>query len=322
MSFSSDVKGELARIEVEKNCDKLAEISGFLKVAGSLRLAGRGQFALVASTENPAIARHYKMLIKEYFDVNAKLEMSSSQKPGSTGSNYRYSLRINPEDKSMQILRETGMLMIKQGSDVISDGINFGILRTKCCKKAFIRGMFLGCGTITNPQRSYHMEFVVTRKQVANDFKKLIGSFSDLGANVTMRKEDYVVYIKKAAYIFDLLNIMGATSALFKFDEIKTNKENRGAATRLANWDNANMDRAIAAAEEQIRYIHIIEEQVGLDNISQQLREVAEIRLARPDAGLGEIGEMLTPPIKKPGVSKRFAKIKELALKLQEGEEQ
>lgn len=321
MSFSSDVKGELARLEVEKNCDKLAEISGFLKVAGSLRFAGGGQFAIVATTENPAIARHYKMLIKEYFDVNAKLEMSNSQKPGSSANSYRYSLRINPDDKSMQILRETGMLMIRQGSDVISDGIHFSILRSKCCKKAFIRGMFMGCGTMSHPQKGYRMEFVLTRKQVATDFKKLIGSFQDLEASITTRKEDYIVYLKRAAYVEDMLKIMGAISAYFKFEEIRNTKENRGTAQRLSNCDNANLDRAINASEEQIRYINIINDIVGLENISPQLSAVAVLRLARPDASLTEIGEMLNPPIKKPGVSKRFAKLKELALKLQDGEE-
>ena len=212
MSFSADVKAELARIKVEKKCDMLAEISGFFRVSGSLRLAGGGRFIIVASTENPAIARHYKTLIKEYFGSNARLEMEESQMPGRNG--YRYSLTISPDEKSSQILRETGMMLIREGNDYLSDGIYQPIVSKKCCKKAYLRGLFLGCGTISNPNRSYHLEFVLTSEQVANDLKKLIGSFVDLSANVTRRKEDYIVYIKKADYISDILGIIGASQAL------------------------------------------------------------------------------------------------------------
>ena len=112
MSFSADVKAELARIKVEKKCDMLAEISGIFRVSGSLRLAGGGRFIIVASTETPAIARHYKTLIKEYFGSNARLEMEESQMPGRNG--YRYSLTISPDEKSSQILRETGLMLIRE----------------------------------------------------------------------------------------------------------------------------------------------------------------------------------------------------------------
>ena len=221
MSFSADVKAELARIKVEKKCDMLAEISGFFRVSGSLRLAGGGRFIIVASTENPAIARHYKTLIKEYFGSNARLEMEESQMPGRNG--YRYSLTISPDEKSSQILRETGMMLIREGNDYLSDGIYQPIVSKKCCKKAYLRGLFLACGTISKPNRSYHLEFVRTSEQVANDLKKLIGSFVDLSANVTRRKEDYIVYIKKADYISDILGIVGASQALLDFEGIKVN---------------------------------------------------------------------------------------------------
>ena len=318
MSFSSELKGELARVKVEKKCCMLAEIAGFLRVSASLRLAGGGKFMIVASTENPAIARHYKKLIKEYFGSDSNLELSGSQMPGKNGVNsFRYSLRINADEKSSQILRETGMMLVREGNDYFSDGIYFPIVRTKCCKKSYLRGIFLGCGTISDPHCSYHMEFVIGTETLAHDLRKLIGSFEDLSASITERKSEYIVYIKKAAYISDIIGIMGASGMMLEFDNIKIGRNIRGKAQRISNCDNANVDRALLASEEQTRWINLINDKVGLDSLSNQLYDVAVIRLEHPDATLGEIGEALNPPIKKPGVSKRFAKIKEIASELE-----
>ena len=188
MSFSADVKGELARLEVKKQCCKLAEIAGFLRVSSSIRLAGGGRLGIVATTENAAIARHYKKMIKNYFGSNAGLAVGGSQMPGASGRN-RYYLNISPEEKSMQILRETGMMLIRAGDDYFSDGIYQPIVRSKCCRKAYLRGMFLSCGTMSDPRKSYHLEFVLDKEQTANDLKKLIGTFVDLSAGITRRGE-------------------------------------------------------------------------------------------------------------------------------------
>lgn len=316
MSFSSDLKGELSRIYPAKKCDMLAEISGWLRVSGSLRLTGRGSFSIVADTENPAIARHFKKLIKDYFGSTANLEVGESEVPGKRNRN-RYMLTISPEEKSQQILRETGLLLIKEGNDYLSDGIYFPIVNKKCCKKAYIRGIFLGCGTISDPRKDYHLEFVLDSEQTANDLKKLIGQFVDLSSNVSERKGRYVVYMKKADYISDLLAIMGAGTAVMEFENIRIIKGQRGETQRMDNCDYANMDRTLSAAEEQIGWIKIIDEKIGIGSLEPALREVAVLRREHPEASLSDIGEALKPPIKKPGVSKRFAKIKEIARSLE-----
>ncbi|MCI7685690.1 MAG: DNA-binding protein WhiA [Eubacteriales bacterium] len=314
MSFSSELKGELARINVENKDHMLAEISGFLRVSGSLRLAGGGKFSILAATENPAVARHYKMLIRDYFDCNPGLEVGMSQMPGKAEKKgYRYALRIRPEDKSEKILRETGMMLIREGNDYLSDGIYQPIVRNKGCKKAYIRGLFLGCGTISDPHKGYHMEFVLDSKQVAWDLKKLIGTFTDLSASVTERGSDWVVYIKKADYIGDMLGIMGASNSMLEFENIKIERGIKGEAARIANCDNANVDRALNASERQLRDIRVIQEKMGIDGLPEQLRQVAVLRLERPEASLTEIGEALNPPIQKGGVNKRFRRIHQLA---------
>ncbi|WP_287586930.1 DNA-binding protein WhiA [Mogibacterium sp.] len=315
MSFSSQTKGELARVVPTKKCCMLAEITGFLRVAGSLRLVGGGKFTIVASTENPAIARHYKTLIREYFGSNAGIEVGNSQVPGKARGSYRYrySLVIRPDEKSLQILRETGMILIKEGNDFLSDGIYQPITRNKCCKKAYLRGLFLGVGTMSDPRKSYHLEFVLNSSQVAQDLKRLIGSFVDLSAGLIERGEEHVVYMKRAEYISDMLGIMGANEAMLEFENIRIGRGLRREVNRISNCDNANVDRTLSAAEQQIKYIELIDAKLGLDNLDPVLRETAQLRLELPGASLTDIGEALRPPIKKPGVSKRFAKLKEIA---------
>lgn len=315
MSFSSEVKGELSRLDVNKKCCMLAEIAGFLRVAGSIRLAGGGRFNIVASTENAAIARHYKKLIKDYFGSNTTLAVGDSQMPGKsrTKGHNRYYLNISYDEKSSQILRETGMMLVREGNDYFSDGIYMPIVKSKCCKKSYMRGLFLGCGSMSDPKKGYHLEFVLGSEQTANDLKKLIGSFVDLSASINKRNGDYVVYIKKAAYISDMLGIIGADGAMLEFEEVRIGKEAHGDAQRLLNCDSANVDRTLSASEEQIKWIKIIEERDGLEWLQPQLREVALLRLARPEASLTEIGESLSTPIKKAGVNKRFAKLRQIA---------
>ncbi|MBQ6455523.1 MAG: DNA-binding protein WhiA [Mogibacterium sp.] len=335
MSFASDVKGELARLDNTKKCCMLAEIAGFLRVSSSIKLAGGGKLGIVATTENAAVARHYKKLIEKYFRNKVALGIGDSQRPGAGNkSRNRYYLNISPDEKSMQILRETGMMLIREGDDYFSDGIYQPIVKSKCCRRSYVRGMFLSCGTMSDPRKSYHMEFVLDKEQTAADLRKLIGTFVDLSANMTRRGDDHIVYIKKASYISDMLGIMGAADAVLEFENIRISKGLHGDVQRMLNCDTANVDRTLSAAEEQISWIRkiqkeglraegragemqdLIEEGAGLSGLAAPLREVALLRLRRPAASLSEIGEALVPPIGKPAVSKRFAKIRAIAEEL------
>lgn len=312
----------------------LAEIAGFLRASGSIRLTG-GSFAIVASTESAAVARHFKVLIETYFRNKVELAIGGSLRPGNQGKRGRntYYINIRPDEKSMQILRETGMILIREGDDYFSDGIYQPVVRSKCCKRAYLRGMFLSCGTMSDPRKSYHLEFVLDKEQSAMDLRKLIGSFDDLSASVTGRGGNYVVYMKKAAYISDMLGIIGASSAMLEFESIRVNKGMHGEVMRIINCDNANVDRTLSAAEEQRSWLAAIASaeigrepeageltdplsvfwSEGLRHLAPQLKEAAYLRLYKPEASLTEIGESLTPPVGKAAISKRFAKLRALA---------
>ncbi len=313
MSFSTEIKNELARIMPEKECCQLAEIAGFLRVSGSIRLAGGGKFRVVITTDNPAVARHYKKLIKEYFQVETELSIGEAS---ALRKGHSYILTIGPEMRSESILRETGILMIRQGKNYISDGIYDGIIRTKCCRKAYMRGMFLGTGTISDPLKSYHLEYVCDSEVLAKDLRHLIRTFDDLSAKIVPRKDKFIVYMKNSQYISDTLAIMGAHSGVLQFEDVKIQKGLVSEAVRITNCDNANTDRTLDASQRQVEAIKKIQAIGGLDSLSEKLRELALLRLYNPEASLTQLGEMMSPPLKKSGVNNRMKRILDFAARL------
>ena len=310
MSFAAETKNELSRLEPEKKCCQLAEIAGFLRVSGSIRLAGGGKFKIVTATDNPAVARHYKRLIKEYFNVETALEIGDAQGPK---KGHIYMLTIDPDMHSEQILRETGILLVREGNNFISDGIYSTLIRSKCCKKSYLRGVFMGSGTMNDPSRGYHLELVCATQTLAADLRKMINSFVDLNAKIVKRKDKYIVYMKSSDNICDTLSIMGAHSQRLLFEEVVLNKGIVNATVRLTNCDNANTDRTLDASSRQIACIRKIEKLRGLDFLPPKLRQAAQLRLEYPEASLIQLGEMMDPPMKKSGINNRFRKIEEIA---------
>lgn len=318
MSFSSDTKSELARIMPEKKCCMLAEISGFLRVAGSIGLAGLGKFKIKASTDNPAIARHYKKLLKEYFSIDVTLEIEEATGIGKikAGRKYMYVLNIDHANRSEEILRESGLLLIREGNNYFADGIYDEIIKSKCCKKAYMRGVFLGAGTMSHPQKAYDLEVVLASQNLANDLKRIINSFVDMNSKIVNRGRKYVVYIKKADHVSDMLAIMGATNQMFALEEIRIKKAMINTVKRTVNCDSANVDRTINASMNQVEQIKKIKEKIGLENLPQKLYEVAVLRLENPHISIGTLGELCQPPLKKSGINNRLKRIEEIAARL------
>ena len=232
----------------------------------------------------------------------------SSLEKGST-----YILSIGPENLSEQILRETGILMVKEGMNFISDGIYEGLIKTKCCRKSYLRGAFLASGTVSNPEKGYHFEIITGTETLAKDIRKLFNSFTDINAKIISRKKGYGVYLKAREQIRDTLAIMGASSQFFEFDNVLMMKDIISKTHRENNLDNANIDKALKAAEIQIKNIKKIEEKKGLDFLSPKLREAAAARLENPDLGIEDLGKVMNPPLSKSGINNRLRKIGEIA---------
>jgi DNA-binding protein WhiA len=312
MSFSATTKNELSRLETGKKCCKLAEIAGFIRMCGTIRLSGGGRLDVMLLTENPAVARHFKKLIKDYFGINSSLVIAKATilKKG-----HYYELMINADNNSEQILRETGILMIREGCNYINDGIYADLIRTKCCRRAYLRGVFLGAGTITDPEKAYHLEIVCNNEILSSDIKKLINGFG-LHSKSVVRKNSHVVYLKEAEQIIDFLNILGAHSRLLDFENVRIVKEMRNKTNRISNCDSANLDKTINASVRQIENIRLIERARGLSSLPEKLQEVARLRLENPEASLIELSELMDPPIGKSGINHRLKRIEEIAEKI------
>ncbi|MEE1015817.1 MAG: DNA-binding protein WhiA [Lachnospiraceae bacterium] len=192
---------------------------------------------------------------------------------------------------------------------------------SKISSKGLIRDAFLQSGSISDPEKFYHLEIVFTSYDDAQTIKKLIDGFG-LDGKIVERKGHYVVYLKEGAQIADMLRIMEAPMALMEFENIRIVKEMRNSINRQVNCEAANLGKTISAAVKQVEDIKFICSKVGLDNIPESLAETAKKRLEYPEATLKELGELMDPPLGKSGVNHRLKRLSELAEDLRSHKEE
>ncbi|MEF9935083.1 MAG: DNA-binding protein WhiA [Clostridium sp.] len=315
MSFSQVAKNELCRIPLENKCCQIAELSGIMKMSGTIHIGSKAGLSFRISTESPAIARRAFSLIKNIFGKHTEIMV---KKNNSLKKNNIYILMLTPELGAKDMLIKCGILKeSKEGTIGFVSKISSTIIKDTCCKRAYVRGAFLGGGSISNPEKTYHMEFVSSSLEQAEDLMKLINSFSP-NAKVIQRKNSFVVYMKEGNQIIDILSIIGAHTALLELENVRIYKEVRNNVNRIVNCETANLNKTVDAAVRQVESIKFIKAKAGLRKLTPGLREVAEIRLNYPDISLKEIGEMLNPPIGKSGVNHRLRKIEKIAEELRD----
>ena len=311
MSFSSKVKGEIARYSELTKSEALAQISAIMKVSGTIGFSGSG-LSFKITTENPSSARLIFTLLKIHFNIHSKLMVKRSN---SLKKNNIYMVVINEEMGVRGLLQETGILTEVDGVMSLDYRIQEEMIKTEEEKRAYIRGAFLGGGSISNPEKTYHLEFVTHSEEYAIDLCKLINTFG-LNSKVIQRKNSFIIYIKEGEQIVDLLNIVGAHTCLLELENIRIMKEMRNNVNRLVNCETANLSKTVNAAVRQVESIKLIQKEIGLKRLPKNLREVAELRLNYPDESLKDLGEMLDPPVGKSGVNHRLRKIEKIAEEL------
>ena len=310
MSFSLEIKEELeTRIDTAKHC-QIAEFAAIMAFCGKVRRRTGGLMGLELTTENEVVRRKVvELAIKAFSASEESFEVEYEGK-----NNRIINIFINDEKLIAKIL-----MAIKWCDDnftvVEPVFVNHRIIQKECCKRAFIRGAFLAAGSISNPNKSYHYEIVCEYEEDAVQMQELL-KFFNLDAKIIQRKRNYVTYIKEGNNITDVLNIMGAFVSQMKLYNVMILKGMRNDVNRKVNCETANLNKTIEAAVKQIRDIEYVRDTVGLESLSDGLREVAEIRLKNPDMKLKDIGELLNPPVGKSGVNHRLRKISELAQKL------
>jgi DNA-binding protein WhiA len=312
MSFSMETKNELARIIPEDQCCQVAELSALIRMSGAIQLMGFQRVNVKIFTENAAIARKIFILFKKCFGIHTQLMVKKSKL---LNKNNHYVIIISSDAEANDVLRKVGILKIDQEQFSINYIIPKELIQKKCCKRAYIRGAFLGAGSVSDPEKTYHLEFVTSSADHSKNLKCLINHF-DLKSKIVQRKNSYVVYLKEADQIVDLLNIMGAHSALLNLENIRVVKDVRNSVNRIVNCETANLSKIVNASIRQIENIKYIQRTRGLKRLPDGLREIAELRLNYKEASLKELGQMLNPPIGKSGVNHRLRKIEEIAEKL------
>ena len=234
-------------------------------------------------------------------------------------SGKRMQIEMSTEN---EIARYKFIVLLEQTFDNIEPVfVDPRIVQKDCCKKAFIRGAFIAAGSISDPNKFYHYEIVCDYEEDAQCLCDML-IFFGLDAKITVRKNDYIVYMKEGSNITDVLNLMGAYVSQMNLYNVMILKEMRNDVNRKVNCETANLNKTVAAAVKQTKDIIYIRDTVGLGSLKDSLRQVAEVRLEHEDMNLKDIGALLDPPVGKSGVNHRLRKISEYAeqLRLERGD--
>lgn len=301
MSFSNDVKNEVARIEGEEKCCELAELFGLLKISGSVSLQGK-KVGINFVTENAALARRTLRLLKENFQIQTEVVITRSRR---LKKNNRYQVRVIPSEEARHALSDLQLLVsLEEGK--------LHLLRKICCRKAFLRGIFLAGGSVNQPLSDYHLELVSDNEELAKLVLKIMQRFS-LSAKMIDRKNDYIVYIKEGNAVTGFLSVIGAYNSLMEFENIRIVKDMRNNVNRIVNCETANLNKVVHAAVRQIACIKYMSDLGRLHELPDILKEAARLRQAHQEAPVGELAAMCEKPVSKSGFNHRLKRLEKVA---------
>jgi len=316
MSFSGNVKEELLSVTGNGRHCQLAEMAAIFEFCGFIKSEqGKGTWVGI-STDNKAIAKKSFALMKKL--VNTFLDVSVTKiSKQSKGFNYR--VYIQDEAKGKEFLM--ALKVFDEAKGLIENPhalVNSILLKKDCCRRAYVRGVFLSIGSLSDPEKGYHMEFVCGKENQADALIENLKTFG-IGAKKILRKKSFVVYLKDGEAIVDMLNIMGAHVALMELENTRIVKDVRNSINRRVNCEAANIQKTVAASTRQIEDIQFIQEFYGFHKLPDNLRQMAEVRLEYPGATLSELTTLMDPPVGKSGVNHRLRKLSELAEKIRNG---
>lgn len=296
MSFSKNVKKELSLIKPEKQCCLCAQTYGLLLFGRSF-----SSTAVKVLTQSKEAAETYIQSSMDFTGIEPTLIITKSGK---------FSVRFDSPDDRILVLNSFG----HSEKDVILR-INRANLEDECCYGAFIRGAFLSCGTITDPNKNYHLEFVVAHKQLCGD---LLSVMHDVGLEPKnlQRGNNHILYFRNSEEIEDVLTIMGATESSLELMGTKMVKNVRNKINRQINFETANIARTVNASMAQINAIKKIIDKKQFDSLPEELKEIAEIRINNPDMSLKDIQNEIGEVISRSGVNHRLNRLVEIASKL------
>lgn len=296
MSFSSEAKAELCQQKTDRRCDAVAECYGVLMYCNTF---APGEIRIITASD--AFAARLPRLFRRAFS----LAFDTLPPEGAAG---KKTFTVTARDKIEKILDVYGAEI----DFLLTHHVNYGVLEEDCCRAAFVRGAFLAGGSVTDPDKRYHLELATPHRSVSREVYSML---LDMGFSPkeTERNGNSLLYFKQADAIADFFTTIGAPSTAMKVMTAKVDKEMRNTITRQINCDSANTDKTVLAAEAQLHAIRrIAREYGGLDALPEPLRAAALLRITNPAASLADLAQLSNPPVTKSCLSHRFRKIMSL----------
>ncbi len=294
------------RAASHKHCCMISELSALTQTLGALSLRGGGRMRVIYRVENAKIAKRIFLLLKLRLEITPTLQFTRQARFGGR----RVCVLIVGEQDSARLLLAIRMLREGEGGGLFR-GAPRAAMSRRCCQGAFLRGAFLGGGTVSPPENGYRVEFSLSSPDRAETLLAILRK-CDLEARTVKRRGATVVYLTRGDDVSALLARIGAARAVLDFENARIRRESRNQANRAANCDQANLVKQLDAAHAQFESIRAFSLARGLGGLPKPLQDVARLRLLNPDVSIEQLGQMLAPPLGKSGVRHRIKKLMDI----------
>lgn len=307
MSFTSDVRDELAHVEPEcSHCEK-ATLAALVRIEGTLFLSGPGKYRVEIATDSASVGRLIIRLLHTLYNLKTQLTARRSI----LHKTPNYLIEIPFQKNLVSALHDMGIITSEGG---LKMGIDESLVSKSCCSAAYLRGAFLGSGFISNPKSDFHFEMIVETEELANDIVSLMAD-KGINAKVMQRRNSYMIYLKSGTSILEFLAFTGAHHCACELEEERVVKSVRNDVNRMINAELANQQKATKAAVEQLFMIRQVLEDNDINSLPPALQEFIRLRVMNPDASLKELGDKADPPLSKSAMNHRVRRLEAMLQK-------
>lgn len=306
MSFSTNIKNEISNIMYPK-AESMSELSAILNIGANIN---KKSFSIL--TENPSVARRIYKLIKDIYHINIIMDKETLSR---NRKNYLIEIKVN--EKVNFILKDLSLLNNNNSRKYVPKEYLVNEIEEK---QAYLRGVFLICGSINDPKTSrYHMEFMIEHKSTAYFVNKLLNELN-YKSKILKRDKNYMVYVKESEKISDFIKLLNAYTSLFYYEDIRIYRDHKNMTNRLNNCEQANIDKVIATSAIQLKNIDALLEKIDFELLDDKTKEIITYKKKYPESSMEELASIISSEtghkISKSGVNHRFRKIKEMLNKL------
>jgi cell division protein WhiA len=305
-SFSAQVKEELSHLQPAQACCQRMELAALLRACGRIAISGGGRLALSFATDHSPVARKVIRVLRSTFQLETEVMVGRRIK---LRKNRTYLVRVGPQPGLMNLLSITG-IVDEEGH--LTDWGSLSDLAQDHCRRAYLRGTFLGTGWVSSPERQHHLEFTTTETEAADALGQMLFGYG-IPVRMTYRKDTTVLYIKDAEQVVRFLVVVGAHQSVLQYEQVRAIKDMRNRVNRQVNAETANLAKTAEAAARQAEALERLRRSGELERLPAPLQELAALRVEHPDASLKELGEMCHPPVGKSGVAHRMRQLMALA---------